>query len=190
MCARPCLGVPYGVSLNPPHRRDRSSAIPRKPAKRKPSKRKAKPSLRVQYAALPYRFNADAALEFLLVTSRQTKRWIIPKGWPIKGLKPARSAAREAFEEAGVRGKLGLKPLGAFSYDKMLDDNGKVVACEVNVFPLLVRRQSPTWREFAERVTQWVEPAKAAAMVKEEGLQKIIAAFTKRLAAAANKAAL
>ena len=54
-------------------------------------------------AALPYRFTSAAALEIFLITSRRTKRWIIPKGWPIKGLKPAKTAARGAFEEAGVR---------------------------------------------------------------------------------------
>ena len=51
----------------------------------------------------------------LLVTTRQTKRWIVPKGWPIKGLKPAKSAAREAFEEAGVRGRVGARAIGHFT---------------------------------------------------------------------------
>ena len=60
--------------------------------------------MRVQYGALPYRFAADGSLEVLIVTTRRTRRWIIPKGWPIHGLTPAKSAAREAFEEAGVRG--------------------------------------------------------------------------------------
>jgi ADP-ribose pyrophosphatase YjhB (NUDIX family) len=83
-------------------RQIRRSEIPRKPRRRK-----IKPALRIQYAALPYRFTPDAALEILLVTTRRSKRWIIPKGWPIKGLRPAKSAAREAFEEAGVRGKIG-----------------------------------------------------------------------------------
>ena len=64
-----------------------------------------KRAVRVQYGALPYRFTHDAELEILLLTTRQSKRWIIPKGWPIKGLRPAKSAAREAFEEAGVRGR-------------------------------------------------------------------------------------
>jgi 8-oxo-dGTP pyrophosphatase MutT (NUDIX family) len=67
---------------------------------------KAKHAVRVQYGALPYRFTKSGAPEILLVTTRQTKRWIIPKGWPIKGLKPAKSAAREAYEEAGVRGSV------------------------------------------------------------------------------------
>jgi hypothetical protein len=66
---------------------------------RKPKKRRASPAVRVQYGALPYRFTDDAALEVLLLTARRSKRWIIPKGWPIKGLRPAKSAAREAFEE-------------------------------------------------------------------------------------------
>ncbi len=88
---------------------------------RKPAKRKASAAVRIQYGALPYRFTPDAALEVLLVTTRQTRRWIIPKGWPIKGLRPPKSAAREAFEEAGVHGKIGAKPLGAFTYDKLLD---------------------------------------------------------------------
>jgi 8-oxo-dGTP pyrophosphatase MutT (NUDIX family) len=66
----------------------------------------------VQYGALPYRFTKSGAPEILLVATRQTKRWIIPKGWPIKGLKPAKSAAREAYEEAGVRGSVKTKAIG------------------------------------------------------------------------------
>jgi hypothetical protein len=93
----------------------------------------------VQYGALPYRFTPHAALEILLVTTRQTRRWIIPKGWPIKGLRPAKSAAREAFEEAGVRGKISAKPLGLFTYEKSLDEAGVQAICEVRVFPLLVQ---------------------------------------------------
>ena len=65
----------------------------------KPRKRTARVAVRVQYGALPYRFSQDAALEILLVTTRGTRRWIVPKGWPIKGLRPAKSAAREAFED-------------------------------------------------------------------------------------------
>ena len=94
--------------------------------------------MRVQYGALPYRFTPGAALEILLVTSRESKRWIIPKGWPIKGLRPAKSAAREAFEEAGVSGRIGMKSIGLFTYDKILDDG--CIGCEVQVFPLLVKQ--------------------------------------------------
>ena len=99
--------------------RIRRCAIPRKPRRRK-----IRPALRLQYGALPYRFTPTAALEILLVTTRRSKRWIIPKGWPIKGLRPAKSAAREAFEEAGVRGKIGTKSVGLFNYHKLLDEEG------------------------------------------------------------------
>lgn len=141
----------------------------------------------MQYAALPYRFTQVAALEILLVTTRQTKRWIIPKGWPIKGLKPAKSASREAFEEAGVRGGIAANPIGVFTYTKLLDENGIPVSCEVKVFPLLVKRQSAAWPESSQRIVQWVGPERAASLIKEPGLKTIIAAFAKRIAAAANK---
>jgi 8-oxo-dGTP pyrophosphatase MutT (NUDIX family) len=143
----------------------------------------------VQYGALPYRFTQDAALEVLLVTTRQTRRWIIPKGWPIKGLRPPKSAAREAFEEAGVTGRIGVKPVGLFTYDKVLDEAGVETTCEVKVYPLLVKRQSEAWPESEQRTTHWVEPSRAIAMIKEPGLKKIVASFAKRVAAAASRAA-
>src|SRR5882724_13290224 len=95
---------------------------------------------RVQYAALPYRLSGSSP-EVMLVTSRETRRWIIPKGWPQKGKAPHHSAAREAFEEAGVVGTVGRRPVGSFPYEKRLK-NGDVVVCEVHVFPLKVTRQS------------------------------------------------
>ncbi len=145
----------------------------------KPSRRKIKAAVRVQYGALPYRVT-DATLEVLLVTTRRSQRWIIPKGWPIKGLKPPKSAAREAFEEAGVRGKVGGKAVGVFAYEKVLDESGVQATCEVKVYPLLVERQSATWPEFGQRITQWVEPGKAVAMIKEPDLKRLVAAFAKR----------
>lgn len=143
--------------------------------------------MRLQYGALPYRFTPDAALEILILTTRQTKRWIIPKGWPIKGLKPAKSAAREAFEEAGVRGRVAGKPIGSFTYDKLLDEAGIGAVCEVRVFPLAVKQQSETWPEAEQRTVQWVEPSKAAALIKEPELKKLVIAFAKRVAAAASR---
>jgi 8-oxo-dGTP pyrophosphatase MutT (NUDIX family) len=155
----------------------------------KPRRRKVKLALRVQYGALPYRFSQDAALEILLVTTRGTKRWIVPKGWLIRGLRPAKSAAREAFEEAGVTGRIGAKPIGLFAYDKLSDETGDGTTCEVKVYPLLVKRQSHVWPESHQRTTQWVEPSRAIAMIKEPGLKKIVAAFAKRAAVAASRAA-
>jgi 8-oxo-dGTP pyrophosphatase MutT (NUDIX family) len=155
----------------------------------KPRKRKAKLAVPVQYGALPYRFSQDAALEILLVTTRGTRRWIVPKGWPIKGLRPPKSAAREAFEEAGVTGRIGAKPIGLFAYDKLRDETGGETKCEVKVYALLVKRQRHVWPESHQRTTQWVEPSRAIAMIKEPDLKKIVAAFAKRAAAAASRAA-
>jgi 8-oxo-dGTP pyrophosphatase MutT (NUDIX family) len=154
---------------------------------RNPRRRKIKPALRIQYAALPHRFTPTAAFEILLVTTRRSKRWIIPKGWPIKGLRPAKSAAREAFEEAGVRGKIGAKSIGLFKYNKLLDEQGIEVSCEVKVFPLLVKRQSDSWPELEQRLVQWVDSAKAVSLIEERQLKKLVAAFAKRIAVAARK---
>jgi 8-oxo-dGTP pyrophosphatase MutT (NUDIX family) len=127
-----------------------------------------------------------AALEILVVTTRQSRRWIVPKGWPIKRLTPSKSAAREAYEESGVRGKIGVRPIGNFTYKKAAGDTG-AADCEVKVFPLLVKRQSSTWPEFGQRVVQWVEPEKAIALIREPELKSIVAKFAKRAAAAASK---
>ncbi len=90
---------------------------------------------RKQYGALPYRVTASGSIEILLVTTRQTKRWAIPKGWPAKKLKPCESAAREAYEEAGVRGTIGAKPIGTFTYEKLLDSDGLSVSAKYRFIP-------------------------------------------------------
>lgn len=126
---------------------------------------------------MPYRFSKAGALEILLITSRDTRRWIIPKGWPIKGMKPAKSAAREAYEEAGVRGAVAGKVIGTFRYEKRMADKSGTVPCEVRVFPLLVKRQRKTWPEAQERELRWLNPVDAAALVEEEGLRKLINVF-------------
>ena len=142
----------------------------------------------MQYGALPYRFTQMAALEILVVTTRQSRRWIVPKGWPIKRLTPSKSAAREAFEEAGVRGKIGAKPIGSFRYKKAPEETGAEADCEVEVFPLLVKGQSATWPKSEQRVVQWgVDPEKAISLIRERELKSIVAKFAKRAAAAANK---
>src|SRR6516165_2007579 len=128
---------------------------------------------RVQYGALPYRVGNGSRPEFMLVTSRETQRWIIPKGWPKKGKSPRRSAAREAFEEAGVVGAIGKRAVGSFSYEKRLR-NGAMVTCEVRVFPLQVKRQDKEWPEKEERKIKWLSATKAAETVKEPRLGEII----------------
>jgi 8-oxo-dGTP pyrophosphatase MutT (NUDIX family) len=95
---------------------------------------------RTQFAALPCRRGENGRPEVLLLTSRETRRWVIPKGSPIKGLKPREVAAREAFEEAGVQGTIsGKHPIGAYHYEKRLPDTR--LLCEVQVFLLWVSQQ-------------------------------------------------
>ena len=134
---------------------------------------------RLQYGALPYRVSSGSRAEFMLVTSRETRRWVIPKGWPKKGKSPHRLAAREAFEEAGVTGAIGRRSVGSFSYEKRLK-NGGLIECEVRVFPLEVKRQSKQWPEMQERKIKWLSASKAAEKVKEPMLGKIIRRLARR----------
>jgi 8-oxo-dGTP pyrophosphatase MutT (NUDIX family) len=127
---------------------------------------------RKQFGALPWRFTGQG-IEVLLITSRETRRWVIPKGWPIPGLTPPQAAAREAFEEAGVGGQVSKKPLGQFEYDKRLG-NGQTQRCEVTVYGLEQMIQHPQWPEQSERQTKWFPVPEAANAVQEAGLAKII----------------
>jgi 8-oxo-dGTP pyrophosphatase MutT (NUDIX family) len=125
-----------------------------------------------QVAALPIRRNAKGQLEVLLVTSRQTRRWVIPKGWPSKHLSDAEAAAREAQEEAGVTGKLIEKPVGSYSYVKLREDGSQPV--EVTVYLLKVQKEQRSWKEASERKKRWVSVAEAARLVQETALAKVI----------------
>ncbi len=136
---------------------------------------------RVQYGALPYRKNGGARTEVMLVTSRETHRWIIPKGWPHKGRTPHRSAAREAYEEAGVVGRVRRDSLGSFSYEKRLP-TGSIAVCTVHVFALEVKRQARKWPEQHEREFKWLSPGQAAKAVKEPMLGKIIRRLARSMA--------
>ncbi len=130
----------------------------------------------LQYAALPWRFNDR--LEVLLLTSRQSKRWIIPKGWPIEGLSAPASAAQEAFEEGGVVGKISFERLGYFHYFKRLK-NGVTMPCKVDVFPLEVMRQRREWPEKHQRTLKWFVPQEAALAVAEADLKLLIRRFAR-----------
>jgi len=136
-----------------------------------------KPARLDQFAALPWRLSADGAVEVLLITSRETRRWVIPKGWPMKGLKPHQAAAREAWEEAGVEGRIGSRRVGAFDYDKRLS-SGALQPVRVEVYPLKVGIIHEDWPEAAQRERAWVAPSEAASRVDEPGLARILSAFT------------
>src|SRR4051794_32284746 len=100
----------------------------------------ARKSRDVQFAALPWRIGAGGRREVMLLTTRETHRWIIPKGWPMKGRKPAEAAGQEAFEEAGLIGQIvGKRPLGIFHYEKQMAGNSRL--CQVRVFSFRVERQ-------------------------------------------------
>jgi 8-oxo-dGTP pyrophosphatase MutT (NUDIX family) len=165
----------------------RMSALSRKDktAARKaagPARRRAAP-VAVQYGALPYRVTPAGAIELLLVTTKQSKRWIVPKGRPIKGLKPAKCAAREAFEEAGIRGVMGKKSIGAFRFLKTVDDALSVM-CEVRLYPMKVKRELTDWPEAPDRTPRWFEPSAALAAVNDAGLKSVINRFVETMAAA------
>ena len=130
-----------------------------------------------QYAALPWRW-ADDHLEILLITTLSTKRWVVPKGWPLEGRSPSESAAQEALEEAGVVGPTALRPVGSFSYLKRRK-TGETISCRVAVFALEVERQRRTWPEKAVRETCWCSVDEALARVSDPGLKRLIARFAK-----------
>jgi 8-oxo-dGTP pyrophosphatase MutT (NUDIX family) len=128
----------------------------------------------VQIAALPYQI-VDGEMRILLVTSRGTRRWIIPKGWPMKGKKPHRAAELEAQEEAGAKGRIARRPFGQYEAWKRLTDH--FVLCTVDVYPLQVRRQRKRWLEQSERHAAWFSALDAADLVEEPGLRALILDF-------------
>ena len=134
-----------------------------------------------QYGALPYRRTPN--LEILLVTSRDTGRWVIPKGWPMVRRTRRQTAAREAFEEAGVVGEIKRPALGAYDYWKFLK-SGEGLPCRVTVFALEVRRQRARWPEQDQRAAQWFSSEAAAEAVQEPDLANLIRVFAERLAEA------
>jgi len=131
---------------------------------------------RVQYGALPWRMDGGA-LRILLITTRTTRRWIIPKGWPMEDRAPHEAAAQEAWEEAGVRGQAGEASVGAFHYDK-IKKSGAAKAVRVDVFALAVNEELPDWPEAHERQRRWFSPAEAADAVVEPELSALIAGWS------------
>ena len=122
-----------------------------------------------QSAVLPFRLDLGR-LEILLITSRRRKRWVLPKGVVELDLTPAESAAKEAMEEAGIEGVVAAKPIGEYSYEKW---GG---TCTVEVFPMAVQNTYDAWPEnYRER--HWLDPAEAAARVREPALQAMILEF-------------
>ena len=125
-----------------------------------------------QFAALPVR-SGRGGFRVLLVTSRETGRWLIPKGWPIAGLSPSQTAAREAMEEAGVSGRIGIEPFGHYYYAKR-SRGGATRYVRVDTHLLHVLRQYDQWPELGERLRRWFDVEDAAQLVREPDLADMI----------------
>ncbi|PDS94555.1 NUDIX domain-containing protein [Rhizobium sp. S9] len=135
---------------------------------------------RQQYGALCYRVEDGDKLEVLLMTSRDTGRWVIPKGWPMNGKCAHEVAAQEAMEEAGVKGSVEMETLGAYTYPKVLRD-GVRVSCKVQVYPLEVTGMAKNFKEKGERTIEWVSFDEAAGRVREPELRHLFLAFKRKL---------
>lgn len=134
---------------------------------------------RKQVAALPIMYNSDGRLRIQLITSRETQRLIIPKGWPMKGRKDHRAAAIEAREEAGLIGRIHRKSIGSYTYWKRRP--GAFLYCRVKVFVLEVISQLTDWREKDQRRGVWLLLDDAAEKVDDPGLVPILRDLPDRL---------
>lgn len=135
--------------------------------------------MRQQVGALPVRW-IGAEPRVLLVTSRESQRWIIPKGWRMRGRSDAEAAAQEAFEEAGVRGRIRRKPIGRYLYDKRRADG--VEECRITAYLLEVTEELEAFPEMEERRRAWFTLEEAAACADDEGLREILRALPQQLA--------
>ena len=158
---------------------ERHAAIPTSGAATMGAMTELGPQLR-QVGALPWRRKGNG-LGILLATSRETRRWIIPKGWAMKGLPDHGAASQEAYEEAGVEGIASPTSVGFFDYDKRRGD-GAILRIRVEVYALEVMKELRNWPEKSERARLWFSPAEAALLVHEQGLAELIMAFARKLA--------
>lgn len=131
-----------------------------------------------QCAALPF-VCCDDGVFVLLVTTRNTRRWILPKGWTKASLPAHKVAAGEAYEEAGVKGNISKRSIGSFSYRKRLHVFASAT-CVLEVYPLEVTRQYIEWREKHQRKTVWLPAKEAAERLSNKRLAQIIVDFSQR----------
>ena len=151
--------------------------MPKKKSATKIGKKKKGAAQPYQVAALPVRRGKSGELQILILTSRETRRWIIPKGWPKKGIEDCIAAALEAREEAGLLGVVQKRPFGSYRTFKRLDSTFQFVV--VNVFRFDVIDQLEVWPEKSQRVTRWVNMEQAVALIDEPGLLALLATLQK-----------
>lgn len=125
-----------------------------------------------QLAALPWR-RRDGVFEVLMVTSRLSGHWLIPKGWPMEGKTAPEAALQEAWEEAGLRGEASSEPVGSYCYEKLRRD-GTTVGCTVSVFAMQVSEELDDWKECGARRRQWFDLNEAAQRAYEPGLRALL----------------
>lgn len=135
-----------------------------------------RPPPRRQVAALCWR-PRETGPEVMLITTRRTKRWTPPKGWPMEGRSLAGAAAQEAWEEAGVKGAISEDAIGGYSYEKPSRGNGYHAPVRVEVFPLEVQQVEDKYPERGQRKRKWMSPGAAADAVREPELKRLIANF-------------
>lgn len=141
----------------------------------------------IQTGALPWRLGRKQRLEVLLVTGRRSRRWIIPKGWPMVGKSLSESAAEEAFEEAGVRGRIDADSIGSFNHTKQHLPFG-TLDVRILVHSMNVEREFPKWPEFGQRRRKWFSIKEATARVDSEELRTLIIQSAERALAEKNPA--
>lgn len=127
-----------------------------------------------QVAALPWRTDADGKIRVLLVTSRTNGKWMLPKGWPIKGKSEAEAALTEAREEAGIDGTVSPLPIGSYHYLKLFDD-GSTKPAQAVVYAVRVKSERGNWDEKSERERKWFRPQEAATVAFEPDLKRFLA---------------
>ena len=146
------------------------------PSEKKKAVGKARRGERVrQVAALPFRLDSDGRIEVMLVTSRETRRFIVPKGWPMKRKSARRAAAIEAEEEAGVTGRALKQPVGSYSYWKRMKT--EFVRVDVTVYLLAVTDEHEDWQEAGSRQRAWLSPGDAALLIDEPELATLVKAL-------------
>lgn len=142
-------------------------------ASKKKVVRKARKGDRIrQVAAIPFRLNEHGDVEVMLITSRTTRRFIVPKGWPMKGKSGRKAATIEAQEEAGVLGKTLKQPAGTYCYWKRLAN--RFVRVDVVVYLLEVTEELADWEESKRRQRAWLAPADAAVLIDEPDLSTLV----------------
>lgn len=131
------------------------------------------PQVGEQIAALPLKWDGKGRVKVLMVTSRDTGRWVMPKGWEMDGKKPWQAAEIEALEEAGAKGYIGDQLIGSYRYPKILKD-GSVMPCLVRVYPMVVSKLKRDWKERKQRKRRWFTPEAAAKRVAEPELADLL----------------